>query len=205
VYKFWLRIIPPMILGSVLFMACSRPAVKHTSIGGEVKEIAAWRVVIEDITDIPAEGSPDFDADRQRGLLFREKATADYRDKIISGLRENDLPVSSSGDNAVIKIKINWYKSQVITPTLREEEQRARQEDRERAGSIRDDSLTVELDKVAAAFLPEDNQVNRVEVDLSDGSGFSLGKIFIGDRVEGQVKPEFVAKVIARILREGKY
>ncbi len=204
-YKFWLRTIPPMILGSVLLMACSRPAVKHTSIGGEVKEIAAWRVVVEDITDIPAEGSPDFDADRQRGLLFREKATTAYREKILDGLRENDLPVFSSGDDAVINIKINWHKSQVVTPQLREEEQRAWREDRERAGYISGDSLKVRLDEVAVAFLPEDNQVNRVEVDLSDGSGFSLGKIFIGDRVEGQVKPEFVAKVIAKILREGKY
>jgi len=191
----------------LLFTACGGPAVKHSSIDGEVKNIRLWSIELVD-SQSAGESKSSIIID------MKQKAMAEARQKhAVRYIKELENQLENKGyrfpgteqARAVIRIKLDWQEPrQYITGKKGAEKYDEPALDRPADKRITTDSLEIDSDYLISKLSPG-LKINHVEIELLDYNGRSLGKITIGENPYDKINTEYTADVINKIISRGKY
>jgi hypothetical protein len=200
--------IASLVLITMVTLSCGKPGVKHTSIDGEVKLIKSWELQFVDMDIISSKfGLNQFDMVDSLEMEARSDHTRGFAEQIKSILISRGHKFAHGRKTrGAISIGIKWRKikkyekaPERFEDRLYNEEEFRRQDKRHR------DSLDIDVSYLGWKLFGKMYEISKVEVDILDKSGRSLGRIYIGGKSSDKVKPDYVADVIDKILNEGKY
>jgi hypothetical protein len=197
------------LLTLTLLSACGAPYVGESSIDGSVRQVKNWQVEYQRDPHQEADYQARLKANIEPGSKYHAEDTAQmYVNEVRELLRgEFGLTIASNfPSHGTIEIRLYGSATSQFMPmdtTLLPSEI---QED------IAFDPMTDPQHKFSAvsdgepleATLRRD-RVTKAHVIIYDELGNLAGEVFVGRKTEDNVKPEFLAKVIAKIIREGRY
>ncbi|MBD3257020.1 hypothetical protein GF377_01210 [candidate division GN15 bacterium] len=194
-----------LVLGvsSAVLIGCGKPAVKHTAISGEVREIGNWHLMCEGVGDVDLRPINLKRFDSQNEYTAREyctKFSIETRRELAS--KYGYTLAENFPRNGTIHLELESEKLSLWVPSP------------DTSNLYNDISPNDNIDRTesdlnivgaAASLFSDRDYVKEVTVTLRDVNDNLLGTVIIGGKEGDRVKPSYVAKVIDEVLREGRY
>ncbi len=197
-----------LLLAGLLFLACSKPNVMHSAINGEVKQIALWKLeynssVLKGIGETETSDSED----ESNNNTAMESHSRDYTEKLKKELTKHGFNFSINNTfQGNIILQIQWYTPYPTeTRNVSADEIREHKEKRKREGYVTDDDTIPVSDLADWILFGKKYKVYSLKIEVFDAYGQNLGEISLQEDWGGNIKPDFAAKAIAKIITEGKY
>jgi len=195
-------------IAGLLLASCGGPTVQHSSINGEVRQIELWKIDYS-----PTLAGSDVDSVL---LNFGEVETIDsvIAEHSYKYVRDVEYDLEKKGylfthdlaSQGRILLKMQWLtRQEEEKPRPGVIEQKIIDEERERRGLAPGDSLSVDSDYLAWKLFGEKYVINRLNVTIFDSDGKQLGEVFLKTEPFESIDPDFTARVIDKIISEGKY
>ena len=202
-------VLAPIVLLSIFLSACGAPYVGESSIDGSIREVKNWQVEYRRDPHQEQAYQRQLKANVEPGTRYNyEDSAREFVGQVREILR---------GDYG-LTIADNFPSHGTIVIRL--------------YGSVRSKFMPMDTNIVPRHVLqetaldpvtdPEHNfsavspgnpqesrlrhdRVTKAHIIIYDGLGKLAGEVFVGDKTEDNVKPDFLAKVIAKVIREGHY
>ena len=197
IYRSAASIIGMILFAGVMLGGCSKPAVKHTSISGHVRDVQNWSIRWAGQTDSTVE------VVSVEGLVGESKyKLPEFSLRYVNDVRtalsrtHNYQFLDNMPTGAEIVITLYGLKSWSMQPHVTDAEKIA---DELAEGETPPPDLR-EFSAISESIPVTTDNVKRVNIAIYSVDGQSLGEIFIGGDPDDHVKPAYVAQAIADIL-----
>jgi len=193
-----------MLLLILSLIGCSSPDVRQSFISPEVKSVPAWAIVLADEYQI----QDSLVAVDQIERMFKSKyADKEYCRPYLDSLKEN---LNSTGHivvdaadgvgQIILSIRGRKFSDRVDWNSDIDSEQQFRR--RHHQDSPADRSIGETSGAINYTSYIFSDEIAEIKVELIDVHKRSLGEVTISN---SSIKPDFVASVIDKIIRNGKY
>jgi hypothetical protein len=200
------HILASIAIAAAIHTGCGRPAVKHTSIFGEVRKVLHWKVIWAG-KDQPVEA----DAVAIAGLRDSSKYTLEEYCATYVGEVKDELASTygySLAENfpelGRIEIRLTGEKFPDYVPP-EDTSMRDLNPDTSPDGRHTHGGSGFKLGGALYQLFTDQDYVRGVHLRIFDHRSRLAGEVFIGGSLEDRVKPDFTARVIDEILRTGRY
>lgn len=192
-----------VILVAIAIGGCSKPGVRQTAISGEVRQVQSWRIAVDNI-DEESTFLASTDIELQQSKYTKREYCTRYAQKVRSKLiNEYDHTLAENfPQTGRIHLLLHSEKLALTVPPI---DTTNIYDDISPAEQAKHGDSRINIVGAAASLFTDNDYVTSVTVRIEDFDGQLLGEILIGEEAESRVEPEFVAKVIDRVLRTGRY
>lgn len=196
----------PFVL--LLFLACGGPAVQHSSISGDVKQVELWKI---DYSPMHKGGTIDSALMKVGEIESIDPIIQEHSDKYARDVRyelekKGYLFTENLASQGTITLKLQWLTRQEAKPAQPGVlERKMIDEERERRGLSPNDTLSINSDYLAWKLFGENYIINWITVAIGGSDGKLLGEVIIKTEPFEHIDPDFTAKVIDKIITEGEY
>ncbi len=189
---------------AVTFSCCGSPDVRQSLISSEIKNIPAWTIILTDEYQM----QDSLIAINNMERMFKSKySDKEYCRPYLNTIKENlssfgHLMVDITGGVGQINLSIRGrkFRGKIDWDTEIDSEQDFRK--RHHQDSPADRSVDVGSGAISPAPYIVSDEIADIKLELKGSNGHLLGEVTISD---GKINPEFVAAVIDKIIRQGKY
>lgn len=193
-----------MVSSILFFGGCCSPKVENAILSPEAKNIQAWKIEM-------AANSTSTEADslitNLRADIKSKFVKKEYCEPYIDAVRDDlrgfgyhvvDGPVSEG----TIRLDIKGKKEQFWTVQIGAEKSGENEREWDSRGDPTVGHLSGDEVMIQGGKFLESDEIRSVKIEFYDLNGKSLGQASI---TGGRIYPEFIAKTVDKMIREGKY
>lgn len=194
-----------IVLTCCLFIGgCCSPDVTGSILSPEAKNIQAWMIELaEDSAAVNSSSMIDDIRAETKSKYTKKEYCSPYLESLENKLRSRwyhivDGPITEG----TIRIDIEGHKEHFWIIRVGYEDDWKEELEWDSRGDPTDGHLGGEEIMVDASKALQEDEVKAVQIEFFDFNGKSLGQV----KISGcEIKPEFTAKVIDKMIKEGKY
>ncbi len=194
----------PVLLLALWLIGCSSPGVQHTAIEGTIRDIDHWEIEWAGPENSQARDEivlTDIDEkSKYTGAECCLKYVRDVRHELAD--KYNLSFAENFPQRGRIEVRIFGWTPSRYTPADTAAQTRRRRGHFHRDYLPENEVHLEVVDGTAKALFSDNDKVVRVELKIVSPSGVSLGEAYL---THDSIKPEFVAKVVHRLLSTGTY
>ncbi len=193
---------------SVLYLlaigGCGSPNVRDAILSPEAKNIQAWKIELaEDSTTTQADSLITNIRAELKSKYIKKEYCAPYIDAVREGLRARGYHIVKGPiTEGTIRINIKGQKEHFWMIFVSDDDDLDAEQEWDSRGDPTGGHLSGEEIVVNPAKVLQTDEVRAVQLEFFDLSGKSIGQASISG---GKIKPEFIAKTIDIMIKEGKY
>jgi hypothetical protein len=204
--KQFLPVVGVLALAALLLLiGCTSPAVKQTSISGEVRQTEHWKIEWAGRDSIQTQAMPLHgltDSNKYTHVQYCTTYVADIRKDLAR--KYNFSFAENFPDRGIIRVELTGGVLRLTYP-VRDTASYDEPDDISPDGRVGSQTDPSAVSATGFRFVSRKDHVVSVRVSIYHPEGKLLGVVLIGGKPEDDVKPDFVARVIEEILRTGRY
>jgi hypothetical protein len=203
-HKLLITAIVMLVVSILFFGGCCSPKVENAILSPEAKNVQAWKVEL--VVDSTSAMSDPLITDLRAGLkskFVKEEYCAPYIETVRGELRARGYHVvDGPASDGTIWLDIKGKKEQFWTVLLGAEKEWDEEREWDSRGDPTEGHLSDDKVKIQEGKFLESDEIRSVKMEFYDINGKSLGQASI---LGGRIYPDFIARTIDKMIREGKY